>query len=46
MQVIISEKNLSGLLKLYGECTADELNRIVNNIIDNAIVEINEDLNK
>lgn len=31
------------IIALYGKCTTDELERIVNNMIDNAIVEINED---
>lgn len=41
--VIISEKNMDGINALYGKCSADELERIVNNMIDNAIVEINVD---
>jgi len=41
--VIISEKNMDNINALYGKCTTDELERIVNNMIDNAIVEINED---
>lgn len=41
--VIISEKNMDGINALYGKCSIDELERIVNNMIDNAIVEINED---
>ncbi len=41
--VIISEKNIDGINALYGKCSIDELERIVNNMIDNAIVEINED---
>lgn len=43
--VIISEKNLDGINTLHGKCSIDELERIVNNMIDNAIVEINEDRN-
>ena len=41
--VIISEKNIDNINALYGRCTTDELERIVNNMIDNAVVEINED---
>lgn len=41
--VIISEKNMNNMNALYGKCTTDELERIVNNMIDNAVVEINED---
>lgn len=41
--VIISEKNMDNMNALYGKCTTDELERIVNNMIDNAVVEINED---
>ena len=41
--VIISEKNINNINALYGKCTTDELERIVNNMIDNAVVEINED---
>ncbi len=41
--VIISEKNMDSINVLYGKCTTDELERIVNNMIDNAVVEINED---
>lgn len=41
--VIISEKNMDSINTLYGKCTTDELERIVNNMIDNAVVEINED---
>lgn len=41
--VIISEKNMDGINDLYGKCITDELERIVNNMIDNAVVEINED---
>ena len=41
--VIISERNMDNINALYGKCTTDELERIVNNMIDNAVVEINED---
>ena len=41
--VIISEKNMDSINALYGKCTIDELERIVNNMIDTAVVEINED---
>ncbi len=41
--VIISEKNMDSINTLYGNCTPEELERIVNNMIDNAVVEINED---
>ena len=41
--VIISEKNMDSINALYGKCTTDELERTVNNMIDNAVVEINED---
>ena len=41
--VIISEKNMDNINVLYGKCTTDELERIVNNMIDTAVVEINED---
>ena len=41
--VIISEKNIDNINALYGKCTTDKLERIVNNMIDNAIIEINED---
>lgn len=41
--IIISEKNMDNINALYGKCTTDELERIVNNMIDNAVVEINED---
>lgn len=44
--VIISEKNMNNMNALYGKCTTDELERIVNNMIDNAVVEINEDRSK
>lgn len=42
--VIVNEKNMSGLTTLYGKCSLNELERIVNNIIDNAIIEIQEDM--
>jgi len=42
--VIVNEKNMNDLTALYGKCSLNELARIVNNIIDNAIVEIQEDL--
>lgn len=41
--VIISERNMDNMNSLYGKCATDELERIVNNMIDNAVVEINED---
>ncbi len=41
--VIISEKNMDRINVLYGKCTTEELERIVNNMIENAIIEINED---
>lgn len=41
--VIVSEKNMEALTSLYGNCSIDELERIVNNIIDNAVMEIMED---
>ena len=41
--VIISEKNMNSINALYGKCTTEELERIVNNMIENAIIEINED---
>ena len=44
--VIINEKNMDNINALYGKCTTDELERIVNNMIDNAVVEINEDRSK
>jgi len=40
--VIISEKNMDRMNAL-GKCTTEELERIVNNMIENAIIEINED---
>jgi len=44
--VIISEKNMDALASLYGRCSINELERIVNNIIENAVVEIKEDEGK
>ena len=44
--VIISEKNMDSINALYGKCATDELERIVNNMIDNAVAEINEDRSK
>ena len=41
--VIISEKNIDSMNALYGKCTTKELERIVNNMIKNAVVEMNED---
>ena len=41
--IIISEKNMDNINALYGKCTTDELERIVNNMIDTAVVELNED---
>ncbi len=41
--VIISGENMDSISALYGKCTADELGRIVNSMIDNAAAEINED---
>ncbi len=38
--VIVNEKNMEALTSLYGECSIDELERIVNDIIDNAVMEI------
>ncbi len=34
---------MNNINALYGNCTTDELERIVNNMIDNAVEEINED---
>jgi hypothetical protein len=42
--IVVNEKNMSGLIALYGKCSLNELERIVNNIIDNAIIEIQEDM--
>ena len=44
--VVVSEKNMDALVSLYGRCSIDELERIVNNIIDNAVEEIREDEGK
>lgn len=41
--VVVSEKNMDNLISLYGKCSREELERIVNNMIDNAVAEINED---
>lgn len=41
--VIINEKNMNSINDLYCKCTTDELERIINNMIDNAVVEIKED---
>ena len=41
--VIISEKNMKHINDLYGKCTTNELEHIVNNMVDNAVAEINED---
>ena len=41
--VIINEKNMDNINALYGKCTIDELERIVNNMIDTTVAEINED---
>ena len=41
--VIVSRKNMEALTSLYGRCSMDELERIVNNMIDNAVEEIRED---
>lgn len=40
--VIISEKNMDRMNAL-GKCTTEELERIVNNMVENATIEINED---
>lgn len=42
---IISPENMSGLYRLYGEMTGNDLERIVNKHIAVAIEEIMEDLN-
>ena len=44
--VMVNEKNMNGIKQLYGQCTQDDLERIVNNHIAVAIEEINEDMNK
>lgn len=41
--VIISEANMSRLLRLYGKVDIDELSRVVNNHLKVAIDEIEED---
>ncbi|HBV83986.1 MAG TPA: hypothetical protein DEB74_14595 [Lachnospiraceae bacterium] len=41
--VIISKKNMDRINALYGKCTTEELERIVNNMVENATIEINED---
>ncbi len=41
--IVISEKNMKRINALYGKCSIDDLERIVNNMIDNAVIEINED---
>lgn len=41
--VIVSEKNMEALSSLYGSCSIDELEHIVNSMIDNAVKEIRED---
>lgn len=40
---IITEENMNGLLRLYGEMDIDGLSRIVNNHLKAAIDEIGED---
>jgi len=40
--VIISEKNMDRI-NVLGKCTTEELERIVNNMIENTIIKINED---
>ncbi|CUX31203.1 hypothetical protein BN3590_00733 [Clostridium sp. C105KSO15] len=42
---IISIENMSGLYRLYGNITVNDLERIVNKHISVAIEEISEDLN-
>lgn len=44
--VIISEENISRLSHLYGEMDIDDLSRIVNNHLEVAINEIEEDCSK
>lgn len=41
--VVVSDKNMDNLVSLYGKCSREEMERIVNNIIDNAVAEIRED---
>lgn len=43
---IITEENMNGLLRLYGEIDIDNLSRIVNNHLKVAIGEIEDDLSK
>lgn len=43
---IITEENMNGLLRLYGEIDIDDLFRIVNNHLKVAIGEIEDDLRK
>lgn len=43
---IITEENMNGLLRLYGEIDIDDLSRIVNNHLKVAIGEIEDDLRK
>jgi hypothetical protein len=43
---IITEENMNGLLRLYGEIDIDNLSRIVNNHLKVAIGEIEDDLRK
>ena len=43
---IITEKNMNGLLRLYGKIDIDDLSRIVNNHLKVAIGEIEDDLSK
>lgn len=43
--VIVSMDNMIGIKKLYGKCTQNELECIVNSHISFAIQEINEDIN-
>lgn len=43
---IITEENMNGLLRLYGEIDIDDLSRIVNNHLKVAIGEIEDDLSK
>lgn len=40
---IITEENMDGLLRLYGEVDIDDLSRIVNNHLEVVIDEIEED---
>ena len=43
---IITEKNMNGLLRLYGKIDIDDLSRTVNNHLKVAIGEIEDDLSK